>query len=44
LLAERSAARAARDFTRSDQLRDSLAELGVTIEDQPGGTSTWRWS
>jgi cysteinyl-tRNA synthetase len=44
LLAERSAARAAKDFARSDQLRDSLAELGVTIEDQPGGTSTWRWS
>jgi cysteinyl-tRNA synthetase len=44
LLAERNAARAAKDFARSDQLRGSLAELGVTIEDQPGGTSTWRWS
>ncbi len=44
LLAERGAARAARDFARSDQLRDRLTELGVTIEDQPGGTSTWRWS
>jgi cysteinyl-tRNA synthetase len=25
-------------------LRDQLTELGVTIEDQPGGPSTWRWS
>jgi cysteinyl-tRNA synthetase len=44
LLAERSEARAARDFARSDQLRDQLTALGVSIEDQPGGASTWRWS
>ncbi len=44
LLAERNAARAARDFARADELRDRLAGLGVTVEDQPGGTSTWRWS
>jgi cysteinyl-tRNA synthetase len=44
LVAERNAARAGRDFRRSDQLREQLANLGVTIEDQPGGTSTWRWT
>ena len=44
LLTERNAARAARDFTRSDQIRDQLASLGVTVEDQPGGVSTWRWT
>jgi cysteinyl-tRNA synthetase len=44
LVAERDAARAAKDFARSDQLRDQLASLGVTVEDQPGGSSTWRWS
>jgi cysteinyl-tRNA synthetase len=44
LLAERNAARAARDFARSDQIRDQLAGVGVTVEDQPGGVSTWRWT
>ena len=44
LLAERNAARAARDFARSDQIRDHLASVGVTVEDQPGGVSTWRWT
>ena len=44
LLAERNAARAARDFARSDQIRDQLASAGVTVEDQPGGVSTWRWT
>ena len=44
LLAERNAARAARDFARSDQIRDQLASVGVTVEDQPGGVSTWRWT
>lgn len=44
LVAERSAARAVRDFARSDQLRDQLADLGVTVEDHPGGTCTWRWT
>jgi cysteinyl-tRNA synthetase len=44
LVAERNAARAAKDFARSDELRDRLAGLGVIVEDQPGGASTWRWS
>ena len=35
---ERTDARAAKDFTRSDALRDELAALGIAIRDTPGGT------
>ena len=44
LVDERDRARAARDFARSDQIREELARAGVAVEDQPGGTSRWRWS
>ena len=44
LVDERDKARAARDFARSDQIREELARAGVAVEDQPGGTSRWRWS
>ena len=37
LLADRARARAAKDFRRSDQLRDELAALGVTVIDTPEG-------
>ena len=37
LLAERERARGAKDFQRSDQLRDELAALGVTVIDTPEG-------
>ena len=40
LVEERDQARSQRDFGRSDELRDQLAELGVVLEDTPGGT---RW-
>ncbi len=40
LVAEREAARAAREWGRADALRDRLAELGVTVEDTPHG-SVW---
>ncbi|MCL4759937.1 MAG: cysteine--tRNA ligase [Rhodocyclaceae bacterium] len=40
LIAARSAARAARDFTRADALRHELIALGVGIEDGAAGT-TW---
>jgi cysteinyl-tRNA synthetase len=39
---ERLAARKAKDFARSDQIRDELAAAGVIVEDKPGGKSTWR--
>jgi cysteinyl-tRNA synthetase len=41
LLAERAAARAAKDFTRADAIRNDLARLGVVAEDTPQGTD-WR--
>jgi cysteinyl-tRNA synthetase len=43
LVAKRSAARAARDFATSDQIRDQLAAAGVAVEDHAPGESTWRW-
>jgi cysteinyl-tRNA synthetase len=44
LFAERQKARNNRDFSRSDELRDHLASLGVIIEDHADGTSSWRWT
>jgi cysteinyl-tRNA synthetase len=41
LIAEREAARAARDFAAADRLRDRLAALGVEVTDTRAGTS-WR--
>jgi cysteinyl-tRNA synthetase len=41
LIAERTAARKARDFGRADTIRGELAERGVILEDGPGGT-TWK--
>jgi len=40
LIADRTAARARKDFKESDRLRDELAALGVTIKDSKEGT-TW---
>jgi len=40
-IAERAEARRARDFARSDAVRDELLALGVTIQDGPAGT-TWK--
>ena len=37
LLAAREKARAAKDFARSDQLREELGALGVTVFDTAGG-------
>jgi cysteinyl-tRNA synthetase len=41
LIAEREAARVARDFRRADAIRVALLEKGVVLEDNPRGT-TWR--
>jgi cysteinyl-tRNA synthetase len=40
LIAERAAARKAKDFKRGDTIRDQLAEHGVVLKDSPTGT-TW---
>ena len=37
LLAERQAAREARDFARADEIRDRLAELGYEVRDGADG-------
>jgi cysteinyl-tRNA synthetase len=40
-IAERAAARKAKDFGRGDALRDELSAMGVAIQDGPEGT-TWK--
>jgi len=42
LIAERKAARAAKDFKRADEIRDELTRLGVEFKDKPDGTTQWR--
>ena len=43
LIAERTEARQQKQWKRSDEIRDQLKEMGVTIEDSKDGT-TWRYS
>jgi cysteinyl-tRNA synthetase len=41
LIAERAAAKKAKDFAKADGIRSSLKERGIILEDSPAGT-TWR--
>jgi cysteinyl-tRNA synthetase len=42
LLAARRAARAAKNFTESDRIRDQLTAAGILLDDKPGGVTEWR--
>jgi cysteinyl-tRNA synthetase len=39
---DRTQARQSRDFARADHIRSELLNIGVVLEDQPDGTTTWR--
>ncbi len=41
-IADRAAARRAKNWAESDRIRDELAAHGVILEDQPGGKTSWR--
>jgi cysteinyl-tRNA synthetase len=41
-IAARSAAKQAKDFVKADQIRKTLLEQGVVLEDKPGGITEWR--
>ena len=41
LLDERLAARKAKDWKRSDEIRDLFKAKGFAIKDKPDGSSTW---
>jgi cysteinyl-tRNA synthetase len=43
LVLERQRMRAEKDWQKSDQIRDWLAQQGVLVEDSAGGSS-WRWA
>ena len=41
IIQERKAARAAKDWGKSDQIRDTLKALGIQLKDNKDGTTTW---
>ncbi len=43
LIEERNAARKRRDFKRSDEIRQQLAESGIIVEDTKDGSVRWKY-
>ncbi|GLU31552.1 cysteine--tRNA ligase [Trinickia caryophylli] len=41
-IAERAAAKAAKNYAEADRIRAALLEAGVALEDKPGGLTEWR--
>jgi cysteinyl-tRNA synthetase len=42
LLDTRRKLRDVKQWALADEIRDRLSDLGITVEDKPGGESTWR--
>jgi cysteinyl-tRNA synthetase len=42
LVDDRNAARAARQFEEADRIRDKLKSMGIELEDNKDGTTTWK--
>lgn len=42
LIADRTAAKKAKDFMKADAIRDELYDQGIVLEDKPGGVTEWR--
>ncbi|RLA64604.1 MAG: cysteine--tRNA ligase [Epsilonproteobacteria bacterium] len=43
LIKDRKEARATKDWSRSDQIRDQLNEAGIVVKDNPDGTYSWHY-
>ncbi|MGH6841123.1 MAG: CysS/YqeB C-terminal domain-containing protein, partial [Methylocella sp.] len=41
MIEERNAARAAKNWAKSDRIRDELAAMGIALKDNKDGTTTW---
>jgi cysteinyl-tRNA synthetase len=41
-VAERNAAKKAKDYPRADEIRRELEAAGIVLEDKPGGVTEWR--
>ena len=42
LVAERNAAKKAKNYPRADEIRKELEAAGIVLEDKPGGVTEWR--
>jgi cysteinyl-tRNA synthetase len=42
LIVERTEAKKAKNFARSDEIRNDLLKQGIVLEDKPGGLTEWR--